>query len=271
MLLLILKKQTKLRKQKDISFKKLNYKTLIEFESFLLKRGLKTNGISFHLRTLRAIYNRAINSNVASINDYPFKKYKIKNEKTIHRAISKEELKRIKNHKSDDKSVDFAKDCFMFSFYTRGMSFIDLANLKHENIHENTLQYRRSKTGQPFTIKLTDNALAIIEKYTNLNPNNSYVFPIIKHENRKYTEYRNALTLVNKKLKIIGKSINCSIPLTTYVARHSWATIAKHDGVSTSIISEGLGHATEHTTQIYLDSFGNDVIDKANDIITDLG
>ncbi len=241
-----------------------------KFETHLLEKGLQVNGISFHMRTLRALYNRAVKDELASKDNYPFEKYKIAREKTVHRALSKDEMKRIKDLKLDDKALEIAQDYFMFSFYTRGMSFIDMAYLKVENLHNDRLQYRRATTGQLFTIKLTDDARAIVEKYSDLKNKESYIFPIVQHEKNKYGEYKNAMRLANKKLKIVGEMAECSIPVTTYVARHSWATIAKRGGVSTSIISEGLGHATEHITQVYLDAFENSVIDDANDFITNL-
>jgi site-specific recombinase XerD len=255
---------------KDITFNDLSFKLVRKFESFLLERGLQTNGISFHMRTLRAVYNRAVKENLAKKDYYPFEKYRIKREKTMHRALTKDDIKRIKNLELTDKILRLAQDFFMFSFYTRGMSFIDIAYLQVKNLQDERLNYRRAKTGQIFSIKLTEEAMKIINKYNDLSKPDSYIFPIIQHEDKKFGEYKNAMRLTNKKLKTIGEMAKCSIPVTTYVARHSWATIAKRGGISTSIISEGLGHATEHITQVYLDGFENSVIDGANDLITNL-
>jgi site-specific recombinase XerD len=260
----------KFRKEKDLTFNELNYTLVKKFDSYMLEQGLQVNGISFHMRTLRALYNRAVKDGGASKENYPFEKYKIKREKTIHRALTKEEVKRIRDLDFEDFYMKFAQDLFMFSFYTRGMSFIDIAYLQVKNIHNDRLQYRRSKTGQMFTIKLTTEAMEIVEKYSDLSKKDSYLFPIVQHEEKKFTEYKNAMRLTNKKLKDIGELAECSIPVTTYVARHSWATIAKRGGISTTVISEGLGHATEHITQVYLDGFENSVLDDANDLITNL-
>ena len=260
----------KFRKNKDLEFASLKYKTVKEFDSYLLSNGLQVNGISFHMRTLRALYNRAVKEGIASKENYPFDEYKIKREKTVHRALTKDEVKRIRDLEFDDFYLKLAQDLFMFSFYTRGMSFIDIAYLQVKNIHNDRLQYRRSKTGQMFTIKLTAEAKAILEKYADLTKKDNYLFPIVQHEEKKFTEYKSVMRITNKKLKEIGKLAECSIPVTTYVARHSWATIAKRGGISTTVISEGLGHATEHITQVYLDGFENSVLDDANDIITNL-
>lgn len=260
----------KYRKDKNLTFDELSYQEISKFNIYLLSKGLKINGISFHLRTIRALYNLAINVGVASKDAYPFERFKIKSEKTVHRALSREEVKRIRDLKPDEYSTKLAQDFFMFSFYTRGMSFIDIVNLKVNDINNDRLHYTRAKTGTKFTIKLTDTAIEIIERYANIENKDSYIFPVIQHEKTKFIEYKNAMQKTNKKLKEIGNITECSIPLTTYVARHSWATIAKRGGVSTSVISEGLGHATELITQIYLDGFENNVIDDANDLITNL-
>jgi len=145
-----------------------------------------------------------------------------------------------------------------------GMNFIDTTYLKVKDLHKDRLLYRRAKTGINFSIKLLPEALEIIDRYIDKSKPNSFIFPAVQHEAKKFAEYKNAMRLTNKKLNKVGKLANCSIPITTYVARHSWATIAKRGGIPTSIISEGMGHATEHITQVYLDSFGREVLDEAN-------
>ena len=256
---------SKFRKGKDLLFTELNYREIKKFENFLLERGLSTNGISFHMRTLRALFNRAIKEDITSKDIYPFDKYSIKKEKTKHRALSIEEMSSIKNFNTKGVyMLQLAKDYFMFSFYMRGISFIDIAYLKVNNIHKGRLDYKRAKTGGIFNIEMPDEAIEIIKRYNDLSKKDSYIFPAIKSKENLYKEYKNALRLTNKKLKIIGELVNCSIPLTSYVARHSWATIAKRAGMPTPIIGESLGHGTEEVTQIYLDSFENKVLDEAN-------
>jgi len=258
------------RNDKDMTFKQLDYKCVNAFEKDLLARGLQLNGISFHMRTLRAMYNRAIKEGYANKELYPFEHYSIKKQKTQHRALTKDDIKQIRDTELKTEGADFARDLFMFSFYTRGMSFVDIAFLKPENINQGQLQYRRAKTGQTFTIKLTSEAMSIIMKYSDLKKVDKFVFPIIQNESKSHDDYRRMMRLTNRRLKKIGENLNLSIPLTTYVARHSWATVAKRSGVSTSVISEGMGHATEHITQVYLDSFENSVLDEANELITKL-
>ena len=168
---------------------------------------------------------------------------------------------------SKEENLQLYKDLFMFSFYNRGMNFVDMAFLKVKNIESGRINYTRQKTGQHFSIKVTDKSKSIIDKYNDLKEPESYIFPIIYRKGNEYLDYRNAMRLMNKKLKKISELLNLDVPLTTYVSRHSWATIAKKSGVATAVISEGLGHTTEEITQVYLDSVENDVLDDANDLI----
>jgi len=257
------------RDEKDIAFKHIDVRELNKFKEYLLSKKSMPNTISVHLRTLRAIYNRAIKERAVSENLYPFKNYPIKIHATEKRAIQKEDIdKVIALDLSERPDLVFPRDLFLFSFYMRGMSFVDIAYLKVSNIHGDRLTYERKKTKQKFSIKLTYKAREIIKRYNNLKLKKSYIFPILQREGQEYLDYRNAMRLMNKKLKDIGDLAELEEPLSTYTARHSWATIAKRMGVATAIISEGLGHDSEETTQIYLDSFENDVLDDANEMIT---
>ena len=155
---------------------------------------------------------------------------------------------------------------FLFSFYTRGMSFVDMAYLKKKDLHNGILTYRRKKTGQQLSIKWEQCMQEIIEKYPP-NPT-EYLLPIITstYEDERL-QYRNSLTLVNRKLKILSVFVRSPHPLSMYVARHSWASIAKSKNIPLSIISEGMGHDSETTTQIYLASLDTTIIDRANYLI----
>ena len=159
--------------------------------------------------------------------------------------------------------MEWARDLFMFSFYTRGMSFVDMAYLKKTDLQNGVLVYRRQKTNQQLTIKWEKPMQDIVNKYA--SPESPYLLPIIRdtHTDARL-QYKNAIHLVNNKLKLIGKEIGLGIPLTTYVARHGWASIAKHKNIPIGIISEALGHDSEKTTRIYLDSLDTSAVDKAN-------
>lgn|ERR1035437_1323206 len=256
------------RNEKDLNFKNLDFKKLDEFQNYLISKGDKINTISIHMRTLRALYTKAMKYGLVKSDHYPFKEFKIKTAETQKRAISKPDIDKIRDlDLSGRPELIFARDVFMFSFYMRGMSLIDIAMLKVKDINENRITYSRRKTGQKFSIKIPVPAMKIIKRYNNLDNQEDYLLPIIYDFKNEYLVYRNALRLINKKLKKIATLVQLEITLTTYVARHSWATIAKKAGISTAIISEGLGHDSEETTQIYLDSFENKVLDDANELI----
>lgn len=256
----------------DLTFEEVNYSFLKNFESHLQERGCKVNTISFYLRTIRSIFNRAIKDGVVGEEYYPFKKITIRKEKTVKRAIYKDEIAAIKNLDLTSRpQIDLARDLFLFSFYMRGMSFKDIAFLKVSNIIGDRIYYSRQKTAQKLNIKLTDKAMDIILKYNDLSCRNTFLFPIIRFPGKnEFNQYKNGYRKTNRRLKMLGDMLDFRIPLTTYVARHSWASIAKRSGIPTSVISEGLGHDSEKTTQIYLDSFENNVLDAANDLVTDI-
>lgn len=260
--------------KKDISFEDFTYKKLSDYANFLsTSRNCKPNSVNLHIRTLRAVFNRAIKEDIIEPSTYPFRKFKMPKQSTIHRALSIEEIKTIKDIKLKQSEEIFARDLFMFSFYCMGMNFVDIIHLKKGDIKhsktDNTYQliYTRQKTKGIFKIKLPEQAVVIMNKY---KTKSDFVFPVLQGDENDFLKYKNKIRLVNKKLKIIGEKAKISIPLTTYVARHSWATIAKRKNISTSIISEALGHKTEEITQVYLDSFENKVIDDANDLISSL-
>lgn len=258
-------------KNQQIKLHEINYKTIKNFEDYLFENGNKINSISVHLRTLRAILNRAIKENLIEQSNYPFKDISIKNEKTRKRAVNKDVIKNVEElDVSKEENLQLYKDLFMFSFYNRGMSFVDVVFLKVKNIENGRIVYSRKKTGQLFNIKITDKTKEIIDRYSNQDNPDSFIFPVINRKGNEYLDYRNAMRLMNKKLKTISEILKLDVSLTTYVSRHSWATIAKKSGISTAIISEGLGHESEQTTQVYLDSFDTDEIDKANDMIINL-
>lgn len=254
----------------DLYFVELDNDLLMSYEYFLKSEGLSMNTISFYMRRLRAIYNRAVEEGIAEQNNL-FKKVYTSSEKTVKRAIP---LKSIKRLKSVDLSYStakaFARDMFLFSFYTRGMSFVDIAYLQKKDLKNGVLNYRRKKTGQLLYVRCEPCMQEIIKRYESAT-NSTYLLNIIKdNKNDARKQYLNALTLINRSLKSIGKLIGLDKPLSMYVARHSWASIAKAEGISLSVISEGMGHDSESTTQIYLASLDSSVIDKANQKIIKL-
>ena len=261
-----LKSFMQFREDKDVLLEDIDSDLMMMYESYLHNRGLTKNSTSFYMRILRAVYNRAVEKNL-TINRNPFKHVYTGIDKTVKRAIPLKTIKLIKNlDLSLQPSLGLARDMFLFSFYTRGMSFIDMAYLKKKDLSNGILSYRRRKTGQKLFIRWEKCMQEIVEKYD--NPISEYLLPTIKAMNGdERTQYQNAMYLINRKLKDIGKMAGVQIPLTMYVARHSWASVAKNKNVPISVISEGMGHDSELTTQIYLASIDTAVVDKANSMI----
>lgn len=255
------------RNGEDVMLDAFNQDLMESYESYLQVKGLVPNSTSFHLRILRAVYNKACERGLATATANPFSHVYTGVEKTAKRAVDIGTIRRIKNlDLTTDKSADYARDMFMLSFYMRGMSFIDLAYLKKSDLADGAMTYRRHKTGQKLTVRWTKEMQDILDKY----PMNAteYLFPIItSHTANPRSQYRNRHYTVNRHLKTVARRIGLKQPLTTYVARHSWASIAKSQGIPLSIISEGLGHDNEQTTQIYLATLDTSAVDQANDLI----
>ncbi len=254
------------RKGNDILLRKINGDLMIEYEKYLECSGVTPNSSSFYMRSLRAVYNRAADKGLTKQN-YPFKYVYTGVCKTVKRAVPLKVIRAIKDvDLSSFPWLDFARDMFMFSFYTRGMSFIDIAYLRKSDLSDGILSYRRRKTGQQLFIKWEPCMQEITNKYAH---DSTYLLPIIKRPGTcdERRQYLYASHNVNRNLKIIGDMLNVPIPLTMYVARHSWASIARSKKVSLAVISEGMGHDSEKTTRIYLSSIDNIEVDKANKLI----
>ena len=261
-----LKSFMQFREDKDLLLDEVNSDIMLMYEAYLRSKGVTRNSSSFYMRILRAVYNRAVEKELTQ-QCFPFKHVYTGIDKTIKRAIPLKTVKQIKNlDLSLNQSADFARDMFLFSFYTRGMSFIDMAYLKKKDLVNGVLTYRRRKTGQQLFIKWEKCMQEIVDKYD--TPGTFYLLPIIKTpstDERK--QYESTLRLVNNKLKNIAEIIHLQMPLSTYVARHAWASIAKSKNIPISVISEGMGHDSEITTQIYLASLDASAIDRANELV----
>lgn len=256
----------KFRKAKDILLEEISSDMMLLYEAYLRDRGIAKNSSSFYMRILRAVYNRAVEKELTQ-QKFPFKHVYTGVDKTVKRAIPLEAIQQIKNlDLSRNRTLDIVRNVFLFSFYTRGMSFIDMAYLKKKNLANGILTYRRRKTRQQLSIKWEKCMQVIADKY-DTDTANPYLLPILKYPYEGRNLYKNALFRFNKYLKEIAKLAGIPIPLTMYVARHSWASIAKSKNIPISIISEGLGHDSERTTQIYLTSLDSSAVDNANALI----
>lgn len=218
------------------------------------------------MRNLRAIYNRAVDKELTEQRN-PFKHVYTGIDKTVKRAVPLSVIRQIRDLDLNlHPAMDYARNIFMFSFYTRGMSFIDMAFLKKKDLQNGVLSYRRHKTNQQLFIKWEKPMQELIDKFdTSGTP---YLLPIIKNcDNDARKQYKSDAHRVNQSLKKIGKMLGLAISLTSYVARHSWASIAKSKNIPIATISEAMGHDSENTTRIYLASLDTTVVDKANSLI----
>lgn len=256
----------KFRKDEDIMLDCLTSDIMEAYEAWHKQRGVALNTISFYTRILRAVYNRAVEDGIIE-NRNPFRHVYTGVDKTVKRALPLQMIKKIRAlDLSLIPELDFARDMFMMSFMLRGMSFIDMAYLRKTDLANGYITYRRRKTGQQLIIKWTKEMQILLDKY----PENSsiYLLPIIRTTVRnERSTYRNMGYNINHNLKRIAEKVGIAMPLTLYVARHSWASVAKSKGIPLSVISEGMGHDSETTTQIYLASLDTSIVDKANSII----
>ena len=257
----------KFREGQDILLCEIDGNTMMLYEAWLKGNGICPNTVSFYMRILRAVYNRAVEKELTE-QKHPFKHVYTGIGKTVKRAIP---LKAIKHIKELDLTLkphlDYARDMFLFSFYTRGMSFIDMAYLKKSDLKNGIITYRRRKTGQQLTVKWEKCMEDIIAKYGE-NTATRYLLPIITNPySDERTQYRNAICRINVALKDVAGLAGLDIPLTMHVARHCWASVAKSKNIPLSVISEGMGHDSEETTRIYLASLDTSVVDKANSLI----
>lgn len=250
---------------RDLLLNEIDSDLMVEYQTYLRQRGLAMNTVSFYNRILRAAYNRAVEKGLAE-QRHPFRHVYTGVDKTVKRAIPLQAIRRIKNlDLSARPSLEFARDMFLFSFYTRGMSFVDMAHLRKQDLRNGILSYRRRKTGQQLFIKWEQCMQEIAGKHA--AKGSDRLLAIIRTPDNALRQYRNALRLVNNKLKTISAMAGLQTNLTMYVSRHSWASIARSKHVPVSVISEGMGHDSETTTQIYLASLDNSLIDRANSMI----
>lgn len=266
------------RKGKDFDFSFITPSLLWKYHEALIERGAKLTSIFVYMRTFQRLVNMAKEQKMVKKSFDPFTEFgfgKYRKAKTRKRAISKEDVKRIGAYKAEEGSaLSHARNYFMFSYYNRGINFIDMAHLKWEAIRSSRLNYVRQKTKKPFTMAILDPAAEILEYYkaNYYDGPDSFVFPILNPAFLTPQSVKNrckkVLREVNASLKTIASEVELSeLKLTTYVARHSFATVMKRSGQSVAIISEAMGHDSESTTQIYLDSFENDVLDEASKAI----
>lgn len=258
--------------KKEIKLSQVNYGFVNRYRDYLSENGVADNTVGYYIRNFRALYNLAVKDGFVPSCDYPFKKICTKPCKTVKRAIDREQMLKLTNASFEanlelKRSLDF----FLFGFYAQGMAFVDIAYLKWKNISDNLIIYRRHKSKQLIQIDITPQIRSIINEHgTNPDHVDGYVFPIITSGINEYRQYRTALGRVNRHLKSISDKLHVRPCLTTYTARHTWATLAREYGASVSAISEGLGHTKEEMTLVYLKELDLTHLHKINRMVNNL-
>ena len=255
------------REDQDIAVEDLTVGLMKDFQSFLIDKRLKMNTISLYNRMLRAVYNYALDEEIIQTDKRPFRKSFTGQEKTRKRAIDREIVKSLAALSLADKEMlGFARDLFLFSIYMQGMPFIDIAYLKKGQVRNGCVIYQRKKTNRQLRVKIHAQAQIIIDRYRVSDPDCPYLFPILYDSNkRKKREYSSALRVYNKRLDILSSLLKLDDPLTSYVARHTWASLARLCGTSDTVISEAMGHSNVGVTTIYLASLDIGMVAMANE------
>lgn len=254
--------------KKELHFSDITYKFLSDYDTFMRSKGTKVNAISCYLRGIRAIFNRAINEDVISIEHYPFRKFRLKTEATPSRAISRENIRKLFSCPLAEGTAKWHyRNYFMLMFCLIGINFADLCTLTKDNIHNGRVIYKRRKTGRIYSILLHPLAIKILDYYQ--TSDGRYLLPILPNCKLEPMTLKQTL---KQKLKQMNKSLNrlaryafVDEMITTYSSRYSWANIAREIGISKEIIAEALGHSYgNRVTGIYLEGYGDQAMDEAN-------
>lgn len=256
-------------KNTDSTFNIVTEQFVESYNTFLIQRGVVRNTISFYMRIFRSVYNKAVTQKIIE-HTFPFKNVYTGVDRTRKRAVTETVISQLLSiDLKKSKALQFARDLFIFSFYARGMAFVDIVYLKKSNIQNGYITYVRHKTGQELTIRIETRLQNIINQYE--KKDSPYLFPILntEDENKAYSQYEIALNYYNRQLKRLSKLLEPNINLSSYTPRHTWATTARNKNVPLSIISAGMGHSSEKTTLIYLTKIDNSIIDEVNKAIID--
>ena len=250
----------------DIPLSDWNRNLISGYAKWLEKKSLARNTVSFYMRNLRTVYNKAVKDGLVPQGN-PFSNVYTGTDRTSKRAVDESVMLRLKElDLSCAPALELARDMFLFSYCTRGMAFIDMVFLRREDIRGGSIVYRRRKTGQKLRIRIETCIGDILKKYGRKRQDSPYVFPVIRSQDVRaaYSEYQTALGYYNRKLKRLSSLLNLDTPLASHVARHSWATAARNRNTPIAVISSGMGHTSERTTRIYLAALDESLIDSAN-------
>nr|WP_320948455.1 site-specific integrase [Bacteroides intestinalis] len=259
---------------KDIPFRKLDPCLLKHFEIYLRQRKCSWNTVSTYMKVLRAIYNRAVDNGDALYIPRLFKHVHTSVCADKRRALEVSDMGSLlcetvnmPVHDTLPLELQKTRNLFALMFLLRGIPFVDLVYLRKTDIHGNILRYRRRKTGRLLTVMLTHDAMKLIHAMAETETNSPYLFPFLSSPEgteAAYQEYQSSLRVFNYRLSILKKYTGSSAHLSTYAARHTWATMAYYCEIHPGIISEAMGHSSIKVTETYLKPFQNEKIDNAN-------
>lgn len=259
----------------DFSFNEVTPEWLKGFEIHLRGRGCSWNTVSTYLRTFRAVYNRAIDKRIASYVPHLFRSVYTGTRADRKRALSDEDLQKVFADMSSydlSPTMQHARDMFVLMFLLRGLPFVDLAYLRKSDLQDNVITYRRRKTGRPLSVTLTPEAMTLLKRYMNRDSSSPYLFSLLESREgteEAYREYQLALRSFNQQLALLGVVLGLGDKLSSYTARHTWATTAYYCEIHPGIISEAMGHSSITVTETYLKPFRNKKIDEANKQVID--
>ena len=260
----------------DFTFNEVTPEWIKGFEIHLRGRGCSWNTVSAYLRTFRAVYNRAVDGRMASYVPNLFRSVYTGTRADHKRALCDEDMKKVFAGVSSSSVVPAgmrrSQELFILMFLLRGLPFVDLAYLRKSDLHDNVITYRRRKTGRPLSVTLTPEAMAILKRYMNRDTSSPYLFPLLNsREGTKeaYHEYQLALRNFNRQLMLLGEMLGLGDKLSSYTARHTWATTAYYCEIHPGVISEAMGHSSITVTETYLKPFRSKKIDEANKQVLD--
>ena len=250
----------------ELPFAAFTERLVEEYNAYLLRRGVVRNTVSFYMRILRSVYNKTVRRRLAEPAS-PFGGVYTGVDRTRKRAIDERLIARLKSLDLPvSGALPLARDLFVFSYCMRGMAFVDMAFLRKKDMRDGAIHYVRRKTGQRMTVHLEPCMREIIGRYAPRTRDTPYLFPVLTAEDpaRAYAQYQVALNYYNRLLKKLASLLGLDSGLSSYTSRHSWATAARNHNVPLPVISAGMGHTSERTTQIYLSALETSVIDSAN-------
>lgn len=254
----------------DFTFHEITPEWLKGFEIHLRSRGCSWNTVSTYLRTFRAVYNRAVDSHFAPYVPHLFRTVYTGTRADRKRSLGMEDMKKVftkMQTSAVSPNMQRVRELFVLMFLLRGLPFVDLAYLRKSDLHDNVITYRRRKTGRPLAVTLTPEAMEILKKYMSRDSSSPYLFPILSNREgtkEAYREYQLALRNFNRQLMLLGEILGLGDRLSSYTARHTWATTAYYCEIHPGIISEAMGHSSITVTETYLKPFRNKKIDDAN-------